>query len=295
MELSSLFPGPLQVDRYIQIQDRLDDDHDQVSNRRKDPDNLNLNLKYGIDQHKYAYLLDIWSSANMGLFASYFGIGFVGSFTRAPLQYYLIEVLDASSQQYAIYTVMHRIPWSIKFIFGLMSDTMPIVGYRRKPWLVIGWSSFTAFNIALMMMRTPGIEATIYFTFSFTCGLAMADVCTDTLCVERANYETDSTRGRLQSFGYIVSSTGKVIGAIAGTFLYDTSKSYSLTISQIFLINAVVPVLGLSVVIWHLIEICNADDGYHLAAQISAAWRVLQLRAVWRPMIFLYTYSMLQV
>jgi MFS family permease len=169
------------------------------------------------------------------------------------------------------------------------------LGYRRKPWFFIGWFGFATFNLVLTAMGTPGINATIYISFVVICFLALSDVCTDTLCVERANLESDDRRGRLQSFGYIVSSSGRVLGAIAGTFLYDTGSSFSLSIAQIFLVNGLIPILAVIPVIWQLVEVSNSENIFSVTAQLQEAWKVLQLKAVWQPMIFLFTYSMLQV
>jgi hypothetical protein len=129
LDLSAWFPGPVRVDRYVVVYDwdMVDDEREPLKEINKTNESGYGDtkaippIKYAVDQQKNAYLLDVWSIANLGILASYFGIGFVGSFTKAPLQYYILDTLDASSQQYSIYTVMHRLPWSIKFIFGFLS------------------------------------------------------------------------------------------------------------------------------------------------------------------------------
>ena len=32
------------------------------------------------------------------------------------------------------------LPWSLKFIFGMVNDCFPICGYRRKPYMIMGWA-----------------------------------------------------------------------------------------------------------------------------------------------------------
>ena len=39
--------------------------------------------------------------------------------------------------QGAIYSSMIMIPWAIKFIYGIVSDTIPLFGSRKKSWLLI--------------------------------------------------------------------------------------------------------------------------------------------------------------
>lgn len=67
-------------------------------------------------------------------------------------------------------------------------------------------------NFVLAAIRTPGIVASILGNFVMTCALLLADVATDTLCVERAKLETDDTRGTLQSSGYTYRAIGMILG-----------------------------------------------------------------------------------
>jgi hypothetical protein len=60
------------------------------------------------------------------------------------------------------------------------------------------------------------ILATILGNFLMSCGLLLADVCTDTMCVERAKLESDEVKGTLQSAGYTYRAVGMIIGAVLG-------------------------------------------------------------------------------
>ena len=48
-----------------------------------------------------------------------------------------------------------RVPWSFKFAFGLLNDTRPLLGYRRKPYMVIGWACCSALLLLLAVMPLP--------------------------------------------------------------------------------------------------------------------------------------------
>jgi hypothetical protein len=43
--------------------------------------------------------------------------------------------------------------------YGLLSDTVPIRGKRRKPYYLIGWALFLLANAALAMLGQPSIGA----------------------------------------------------------------------------------------------------------------------------------------
>lgn len=87
-----------------------------------------------------------------------------------------------------------------------------------------------------------------------------------------------------------------MIGATIGALLYNTSNwGWGLTISQFFVLVGLIPVFTMLPTLWNLEEVQSKRDSpslYDLALDI---WGTLQLRAVWYPMIFIYTYYVLQV
>ena len=240
-------------------------------------------------------LLSPHDLGNFGIMASYFSIGMVLRITQAPVQYYLIEYLYVSATIYSANNAFHRIPWTLKFIFGMLSDAVPILGYRRKPWMTIGWLAFVLLSLTFAAIGTPGVYTTIFIVFLAQCFLVLADVVTDTLCVERANYEQNHIKGNLQATGYIYKAVGKVIGGILGTYLYDNGTVRSFDIGDMFILQAAVPLVCLSIFLWPLLEFVPFQTLPSFEQQLNEVWRVLQLRAVWKPMIFIYVFDVMQI
>lgn len=320
---NTLFPGPIRLEKYDEIPDvndlaetvslkptSIDDSEDSGSSfqiRQATPEKKGSKLHRGDDippilpaslhPHKQEtlWVLDMYSSSQIGILISYFSIGVVSKLTQTPVQYYLIEYLNASATQYSVYNTLHRLPWSLKFCFGMISDGIPMLSYRRKPWLVIGYFGFFALNLYLFWVATPGINQTIFTVFGFTCFYVLADVCTDTLTVERSFYESDRKRGSIQSVGFIYRSLGKVVGSIMGTLLYDNGTIWAFSIAQVFLLNALIPMVCMSCVLWPLVELASFKAIPGTIEQLKEVWRVLQLRAVWQPMSFIYLFSVMQV
>jgi hypothetical protein len=131
--------------------------------------------------------------------------------------------------------------------------------------------------------------------FLATCFLTFADVVTDTLCVERSNFEESHVKGSLQATGFVYKSTGKILGAVLGTYLYDNGTRWSFEISDMFILESAVPAVLLSVSFWPLLEFASKRGLPRFDEQLSEVWRTLQLRAVWRPMIFIYMFDVMQV
>lgn len=162
--------------------------------------------------------------------------------------------------------------------------------------MLFGWSGFVCISFYLAYLGTPDVTMTTVLMFLMTCLYLLADVCTDTLCVERARYETEAIKGSLQTSGYTIRAFGCVIGAVLGAILYNTADwGWGLTIAQIFALNALIPLTGIMPTIWHMEELASKTAAPTLMEQFESIWTTLQLRAVWLPISFIYTYGVFQI
>jgi len=247
--------------------------------------------KYFQPGKRVASFLNPYTWENSGISLSYFDVGIAIYFLGTPISYYLIDTLDVSSTSYSAYATLVSLPWCLKFIFGMISDGAPIFGYRRKSWLIIGWLLFVGISFFLASLGQPDLTYTAVFMFLMTCSYLLSDVCTDCLCVERARHESEELKGTLQTNGYTIRAFGCVIGAILGTLLYNTSSwGWGLTIAQLFALNALIPMTGVLPAAWGLDELAATGAAPTFLEQCNSIWTTLQLRAVWWPMIFIYTY-----
>lgn len=127
------------------------------------------------------------------------------------------------------------------------------------------------------------------------CGLLLADVMTDTMCVERGKLESDALRGSLQTLGYTSRSVGMILGSVLGTILYNKDTwGWGLTIAQIYLLNGLLPLIMIAPTYGPLVEL-SAGTELNIRNQLRDVWRTLQLRAVWRPIAFIYIYNVMQI
>eukprot|EP01038_Epipyxis_sp_PR26KG_P011220 gene11220-15055_t len=285
-----MFPGPI---KYIKTEytpiSQSDDYESLVETRRSDNDFIKQ-LK------SLPYFLNPYIIQNMGIFQSYFNVGIAYYILTTPLSIYLISTLDISTSQYNAYATLISLPWSFKFLFGIISDGVPIIGYRRKSWMVLGWSTYILFSFILSTYAKPGFILITCLQFIMTISYIQADVCHDALCVERAKFEFEEIKGNIQTAGYTLRSTGFVIGAILATLLYNSSSwGWGLTISQIFLLTSLIPLTNLMPFLWNLEEMECSVNLPSFSDIVNNVWDTLQLKAVWYPMIFLYTYEVMQI
>lgn len=77
-------------------------------------------------------------------------------------------------------------PWILKIFYGLLSDTYPLFGYRRKSYLIIA-SLISAFGWCLLAFVPPEKHFIILAMTLSNLGFAATDVITDGLVVEHSN------------------------------------------------------------------------------------------------------------
>ena len=65
------------------------------------------------------------------------GIGQTGGLIAQPLNYYLKQTFCWTPVQVSAYLTILNLPWIIKPVYGIVSDFLPLFGYRRKAYLVL--------------------------------------------------------------------------------------------------------------------------------------------------------------
>lgn len=285
MKQNTCFPGPLELKKYEGLsQDDVMVDRDEKNEKT-----------FGGQSNIHSAYLDIWNLENSAIMSSYLTVGLVG-FAANPIMYYLTKELNASPAQMSAMGSIYALPWSLKIFFGMMSDGCPVMGYRRKQYIIFGWLMFCVFNLCLSGLGRPSIDMIILFGSLSSCSLLVADVSNDALCVERSQYEPEKQKGSLQSCGYTARGLGAMCGAIAGALVYNKdSWGWGLTVSQIYFIEACIPLVFVLPFTWPLIEIASGNVPESFYEQLIGIWDTIQSVSVVRPMTFLFLYAILQV
>jgi predicted MFS family arabinose efflux permease len=65
------------------------------------------------------------------------GLGQIGGLISQPLNFYLKEAQGFTPLQITGFVAVFNLPWIIKPVYGLISDFVPLFGYRRKSYLII--------------------------------------------------------------------------------------------------------------------------------------------------------------
>ena len=65
------------------------------------------------------------------------GLGQAGGLIAQPLTYYLKQVFGWTPVQVTAWLTILNLPWIIKPVYGIVSDFVPLFGYRRKAYLIL--------------------------------------------------------------------------------------------------------------------------------------------------------------
>lgn len=251
---------------------------------------------------------------SVGLLLNYAGIGVMYGALPSTLLPFLKYYLNMESYQVQAAGAVVNFAWSLKTFGGMLSDSVPLGGYRRKPYMVLGWSLclgalFTLSSLALPAPYfEPGTRTSTRLVHNAaapnrgwlyvlllalaTLGYFFANVAADGLVVELAQREPIRTRGETQTLVYATRSLCMVaadlfVGTTLNSEPYGGDFSWSLEFNDVVCIlalTAVVPLLG-SVFLLHEDRV-SAVDTLPLSVRGREMWRLAQSQAVWQVLAF---------
>jgi MFS family permease len=123
---------------------------------------------------------------------AYFAQGLAGGLARQPFTYYL-KSLGLTADAVAACFALAATPWMIKPLYGLVTDFIPLFGYRRKSYLVL--MAGLAVAGCAVVAQSASIEMLICALAVTTLGIAATDVVVDALMVEEGQ-----RRGLIRQF-----------------------------------------------------------------------------------------------
>jgi MFS family permease len=140
------------------------------------------------------------------------GFGQIVGLIAQPLNYYLKQVHGWSPLQVTAFVTLFNLPWIIKPIYGLVSDFVPLFGYRRKSYLIIANIAATGGYLWATRLNAPGDLA---FALMLT---AYAMAISSTLCgaVLVENGQRLKASGAFVNQQWLWFNIAAMIAAIAG-------------------------------------------------------------------------------
>ncbi len=211
---------------------------------------------------------------------------------RLAISFFLKDDLSLSPAQVGALMGIAAIPWIVKPLFGFLSDGLPILGYRRRPYLILsGILGAIAWAALATVVNNPWTATLAILLTSLS--VAISDVIVDSLVVERVRDESLARAGSLQSLTWGASAVGGLITAyLSGWLLEQVSNQ------MVFAITATFP-LVVSAVAWLIaekpIQPHKADSGQpnplNIRHQIKQLRQGITQKAIWLPTAFIFIWQ----
>jgi folate/biopterin transporter len=167
--------------------------------------------------------------------------------SRLAVSFFLKDELLLSPVQMSAIIGISTIPWMIKPLYGFISDSFPLFGYHRKPYILLSGIIGCAAWVCLGTVVHTSSMATMMILLS-SLSVAISDVIIDSIVVERARIETEANVGSLQSLCWGTTAIGGLCTAYFSGLLLEYFSTRT-----VFLITALFP-LVMSSVTWLIAE-----------------------------------------
>ncbi|MDJ1177709.1 folate/biopterin family MFS transporter [Roseofilum sp. BLCC_M91] len=209
------------------------------------------------------------------------------SLARLAISFFLKDDLGLSPAQVAALTGVAALPWIIKPIWGFISDGLPILGYRRRPYLILsGLLGSLSWGLLATVVDSAGAATGAIALSSLS--VAISDVIADSLVVERARTESTSQVGSLQSLCWATSATGGLITAYLSGWLLEL-----FTPQQVFAITAIFPlIVAMAAGLIAEFPVTNYTPAWQtIKHQVRQLKKAILLPSIWKPTLFLFLWQ----
>ncbi|OEL31313.1 Folate-biopterin transporter 1, chloroplastic [Dichanthelium oligosanthes] len=164
---------------------------------------------------------DVRKSKSGSRYYTAFGVDLSPDNMAVAIVYFVQGVLGLARLATAVVSGFSSLPWLIKPLYGFISDSIPLFGYRRRSYLFLsGLLGALSWTLMATVVSSKYSAASSILLGSLS--VAFSDVVVDSMVVERARGESQSTSGSLQSLCWGSSALGGIVSAYFSGSLVDT-------------------------------------------------------------------------
>jgi MFS family permease len=160
----------------------------------------------------------------------------IGGLAAQPLYYWLRESLGLSVSTIMLLGAVTSLPWMIKPVWGFLSDSISLFGYRRKSYVVLFALFGTLAYLLIGFSPLISLPVLIGLMIVGSIGEAGGNVAVNGMGIEEGNKA--GTTGRFQSVCWGALGVGSVLTGVTGGYIAEKA-SYHLA----YIILAIFPIL----------------------------------------------------
>ncbi|RLN51846.1 hypothetical protein BBP00_00009812, partial [Phytophthora kernoviae] len=261
---------------------------------------------------------DLYSWGNIGLLAQYAAIGVIYGTMYSAVYPFLTNYLRMSGNETTSASVLITLPYTLKVFIGIITDCYPIFGYRRRPYMLIGWGvCFVALIVMTILpigdpyypdaswsllttlteeqsaqINTGAQHSGVKYIFLMVIanlGSVVAFTASDGILVDLAQREPLKVRGTVQSIAVAVQYLFQIIAYVMTGFGLNSSD-YGGTFSGSMGVNAVMGVCAaFSLAVMPFSWYCITEEKTHSRSARKYFWalyELIQQRVVYQIVLF---------
>jgi hypothetical protein len=243
----------------------------------------------------------MWEKENIGLYAHYAAVGFVGGIAGMCLNFCVYSFNGAEDLCPNAQSIIF-LPWSFKIFYAIFTDSFRPFGLRRKPYILAGWAGVLILTLILAITaHVIGAVGWVLLALGQMFFLILADVPADGYSVQLGQLEHPMERGQILATGQRIRFICYMLSGFIQAFLLNgphTNPSdcqvglgkcfrWGLTVNQYYgLLFAILAILFVPMTM--LKERFDNAKTIHrdLSANMSALWSTLQSRTTLFLIIF---------
>ncbi|GMF22614.1 unnamed protein product [Phytophthora lilii] len=194
-----------------------------------------------------------------------------------------------------------QMPMALSFLVGLLSDCYPIMGLRRKGYMILG-----CIINAVSVFAIAGVSASLDDNASASKGMvilalvlvALASigcivtyVCVHTRVIEYSQRESLRDRGAIQASYLIFRRFVSIFTSVLSFLALGTGSKPNISVAAAMIILGVISILPLPLVFryWNE-EVYSLNTSIKIRSQIL--WKIMQQKAVWRILAFIWFFTL---
>jgi MFS family permease len=184
----------------------------------------------------------------------------------------LLRTWGESPGTIGLFMGLLALPWSLKLLFGLLSDFVPLFGSRRRSYLLLNCAVAAIGLLVLYLLPLPRDALWLLFALLVlpTIAIAFGDVLVDAIMVETG--QPRQLTGRFQSVQWSAAYAALLLVGVLGGYLSQTGQQ-----QVAFLLCAILWAFSLWLTYYFVHEAPQPDARANAAKTFTAvrnAWRM---------------------
>lgn len=164
------------------------------------------------------------------------------SLTEVPILYFIKFTLGMGDAGGQLFDSLRNFGWFVKPLWGLISDRVPLFGYRRKSWFVLMALLAMLLWGACAGLAAAGVQVPVIFLLGFNLAFAtyaFVDVVCDALMVEQGRRL--GKVGAFVNFQWAVLATANAASVLLGSWFQSLIQSGAFEPWMVFALTGLPP------------------------------------------------------